>query len=102
MSDVLPAASLAMLRRRAELLAQVRQFFNSRDFLEVETPILSHDAVVDRHIDPIGVSLFHSPRQLMSGDRFWLQTSPEFGMKRLLAAGAKAIFQITRAFRGGE
>src|SRR5262245_12849951 len=101
MSDFLPAASLDMLRRRAELLRAVRRFFDDRGFLEVETPLLSHDAVVDRHLDPIPVTLFPDPRQPAAGPRLWLQTSPEFAMKRLLAAGASAIYQVTKAFRGG-
>lgn len=99
--DYLPTASLDMLRRRAELLESVRRFFDERDFLEVETPLLSHDTVVDRHLDPIPVTLFRDPRQPQAGERLWLQTSPEFAMKRLLAAGATAIYQITKAFRGG-
>jgi elongation factor P--(R)-beta-lysine ligase len=102
MSDFLPTASLLMLQRRALLLAQVRSFFDSRGFLEVETPLLSHDTVVDRHLDPLSVTLFADPREPDIGRKLWLQTSPEFGMKRLLAAGATAIYQIIRAFRGGE
>ncbi len=96
--DFRPTASWENLRRRAELLARVRQFFHERGFLEVETPILSADTVVDRHLDPFSVSSGgrREPRQL------WLQTSPEFCMKRLLAAGATAIYQVTRAFRQGE
>jgi len=102
MPDFLPTASLAMLRRRAELLQIIRRFFDDRGFLEVETPLLSHDTVVDRHLDPIPVTLFADPRQPQRGERLWLQTSPEFGMKRLLSAGATAIYQITKAFRGGR
>jgi lysyl-tRNA synthetase class 2 len=102
MPDFLPTASLDMLRRRAELLKQVRRFFDDRGFLEVETPILSHDTVVDRHLDPLAVTLFSNPRRPQDGEKLWLQTSPEFGMKRLLAAGTTAIYQTTRAFRGGE
>ncbi len=110
-----------MLRQRAELLARVRKFFDSRGFLEVETPLLSHDTVVDRHLDPIPVKLFKDARQHQHGEKFWLQTSPEFGMKRLLAAygevglgspdpqvglgspdpALSAIYQIAKAFRGG-
>lgn len=108
MSDFLPAATLDMLRRRAGLLRQVRQFFDTRGFLEVETPILSHDTVVDRHLDPIPVTLFSEPRQPERGSKLWLQTSPEFCMKRLLATVGRgspdpdlAIYQITKAFRGG-
>ena len=111
-ADFLPTASLAMLRRRAELLQAVRRFFDSRGFLEVETPLLSHDTVVDRHLDPIPVTQFKDSRQHDQGEKLWLQTSPEFGMKRLLAAygevgrgspdtALSAMYQITRAFRGG-
>src|SRR3954452_20446891 len=113
-ADFQPSASFAMLRRRAELLARVRQFFDRRGFLEVETPLLSHDTVVDRHLDPLAVTLPSDPRQPTIGPTLWLQTSPEFAMKRLLAAGAEkrghatfpknqnvpfSIYQITRAFR---
>jgi len=96
--DFLPTASWENLRRRAELLGRVREFFRQRGFLEVETPLLSADTVADRHLDPFPVSAGdgREPRQL------WLQTSPEFCMKRLLAAGATAIYQVTRAFRQGE
>ena len=98
----LPSASLARLQLRAELLGRVRTFFAQREFLEVETPILSADVTIDRHLDPLSTVLADDPRRGEVGRRLWLQTSPEFGMKRLLAAGATAIFQITRAFRGGE
>jgi lysyl-tRNA synthetase class 2 len=101
-ADFLPTSSLDMLCCRAELLKQVRRFFDDRGFLEVETPMLSHDTVVDRHLDPLAVTLFSDPRQPQVGEKLWLQTSPEFGMKRLLAAGAGAIYQVTRAFRGRE
>ncbi len=101
-SDYLPTCSLDMLRHRAELLRTLRRFFDDRGFVEVETPTLSHDTVIDEHLDPLPVVLFDDPRQRFSGQTLFLQTSPEFGMKRLLAAGAQAIYQITRAFRGGE
>lgn len=84
------------------MLRRLRVFFDSRDFLEVETPLLSADTVVDRHLDPLPVTLFDDPRDPSVGRTMWLQTSPEFAMKRLLAAGATAIYQITRSFRGGE
>jgi elongation factor P--(R)-beta-lysine ligase len=95
-ADFLPTASLENLRLRADLLRGLRAFFDRRGFLEVETPILSADTVVDRHLDPFPVTVPHSARTL------WLQTSPEFGMKRLLAAGARAIYQASRVFRQGE
>lgn len=83
-----------MLVRRAELLRTVRHFFDTRDFIEVDTPILSADTVVDRHLEPFTLEV--------NGSTFFLQTSPEFAMKRLLAAGMKAIYQVTHAFRRNE
>jgi len=101
-TDYLPTASLQNLQLRATLLAKVREFFAARSFLEVETPILSADVTVDRHLDPMSTILAQDPRKPEVGRRLWLQTSPEFGMKRLLAAGATAIYQVTRAFRNAE
>ena len=101
-SDYLPSADWSTLRLRAELLARTRSFFDARGFLEVETPLLSADTVVDRHLDPLAVVLASDPRRPDVGRRMWLQTSPEFGMKRLMAAGGQAIYQITRAFRAAE
>lgn len=97
-----PTASWDHLRLRAKLLSRVRGFFDKRDFLEVETPILSADTVVDQHLDPLRVTLYPDPRTPDVGRQMWLQTSPEFCMKRLMAAGGKAIYQVTRAFRAGE
>ncbi|MCY2993722.1 MAG: EF-P lysine aminoacylase EpmA [Planctomycetota bacterium] len=97
-----PTASWEHLRLRAELLRRLRQFFDSRGFLEVDTPLLSADTVIDRHLDPLRVTLFDDARRPAEGRTLWLQTSPEFAMKRLLAAGATAIYQVTHAFRGGE
>jgi lysyl-tRNA synthetase class 2 len=87
---------------RAELLARLRAFFQLHGFLEVETPILSADIVVDRHLDPFYTTLCDDPRRPEVGRRVWLQTSPEFHMKRLLAAGAGPIFQVARVFRNSE
>ena len=96
--DFRPTASWPTLKLRAKLLARLRRFFDERGFLEVETPILSADVVVDRHLDPFAVEVGQGDaRRTM-----WLQTSPEFAMKRLLAAGAAAIYQVTHVFRQGE
>ncbi|MDG2014241.1 MAG: EF-P lysine aminoacylase EpmA [Pirellulaceae bacterium] len=97
--DFLPNASIEVLRERAKILARVRQFFDSRDFFEVQTPILSRDTVVDQHIDPVAIPIS------VQGDPevpFYLQTSPEFAMKRIMAAGASAIYQIGPAVRADE
>jgi lysyl-tRNA synthetase class 2 len=100
--DFRPTAGWPNLLLRGELLARTRAFFAERGFLEVETPLLSADVVVDRYLDPLSVILPDDPRQPDRGRKLWLQTSPEFGMKRLLAAGGEAIYQITRSFRAGE
>jgi len=103
--EFLPSASFQMLLARATLLKRLRAFLDSRGFLEVETPLLSHDVVVDRHLDPLSATLFANPREPEIGPRLWLQTSPEFAMKRLLATGdlgLSSLYQVTRAFRGGE
>ena len=104
--DFLPTASLDNLRLRAAMLRRVRSFFEEHGFLEVETPVLSADTVVDRHLDPIAVPLAATLAGPGDGaaarKTWWLQTSPEFGMKRLLAAGSQAIYQVSRAFRSDE
>ena len=92
-----PTATLEALRLRAELLRVVRQFFDARGYFEVETPLLSRDAVVDPHLE-----CFEVPGGGLSGESLYLQTSPEFCMKRLLAAGATAIYQLGKVFRKGE
>ncbi|MEX2186511.1 MAG: EF-P lysine aminoacylase EpmA [Pirellulales bacterium] len=102
MTDWQPTATWDMLRRRAELLRLLRAFFDERGFLEVETPLLSGEVLVERHLDPLSTVLFDDPREPALGRRMWLQTSPEAHMKRLLAAGGEAIYQVTRSFRGGE
>lgn len=85
-----PQASLQLLRARAELLAALREFFQSRSVLEVETPLLCRHPVTDPNLEPIACA-----------DR-WLQTSPEYAMKRLLAADSGPIYQLCKAFRAGE
>lgn len=99
-----PSATLATLHLRSELLDFTRAFFRSHGFWEVETPILSRDVVVDAYLEPFVTRKCEKSDRgdAASGDEFFLQTSPEFAMKRLLVCGASAIFQITRAFRRGE
>jgi lysyl-tRNA synthetase class 2 len=92
-----PACSLELLRRRAELLAGIRAYFAKHGVLEVETPLLSHATVTDPHL-----SVFTTSYKGREPVRLYLQTSPEFAMKRLLAAGSGSIYQICKAFRNEE
>ena len=94
----LPSADWTVLAARARLLRAVRVFFDGLGFLEVETPILSADTVVDRHLDPLSTEL----QGVGPARTLYLQTSPEFAMKRLLAAGGPSIYQTAHAFRQGE
>src|SRR5690606_36363844 len=96
------SASVDVLRKRAELVRAVRAFFHRRGFWEVETPVWSRESVVDAHLDPVPARMSLDPTSADRGLDGWLQTSPELHMKRLLAAGADAIFQITHAFRAAE
>lgn len=102
-SDFGPTASIESLKLRADLLRRLRFFFDDRGFFEVETPLLSADTVIDRHIQPIEIDRSQVSGRSDDVDRsLFLQTSPEFLMKRLLAAGATSIYQICKAFRQGE
>jgi elongation factor P--(R)-beta-lysine ligase len=98
--DWSPRCDLDLLAFRAKLLREVRNFFDRQGFLEVETPILSHDTVVDANIDPLTAE-FRADRTV-APKFYYLQTSPEFAMKRLIAAGAEAIYQVAHVFRNGE
>ena len=102
-ADYLPTANLTTLRHRARLLAAMRQFFDEAGYFEVETPILSSDIVVDAWLEPFVADwLPLASGWLRGGSPRYLQTSPEFAMKRLLAAGATAIYQLGKVFRNGE
>ena len=89
-----PSASIQHLRARSQLLMQIREFFIARDYLEVETPIMARFGSTDRYLSNIMATC--------RGQSYPLQTSPEYHMKRLLAAGSGPIFQLARVFRDDE
>lgn len=95
-----PSATLANLRIRAQILNSLRHFFAARSVLEVETPLLCQTSVTDPYIQSIPALVQAHPKE--KEQRYYLQTSPEYAMKRLLSAGSGAIYQITKAFRQGE
>lgn len=94
-----PTADTAALRARADLLATIRTYFAEQAVLEVETPVLSRAGVPDPNIESLTSELQVSGTDF---ERFYLHTSPEFPMKRLLCAGTGDIYQIARVFRAGE
>ncbi len=100
MSSWRPSATLETLRLRARLLAQLRVFFAARDVLEVETPVLSRTTGTELHLHSF-TTRYSGPSAPPDG-RLYLHTSPEYPMKRLLAAGSGSIYQIVRVFRDGE
>ncbi|WP_454782681.1 elongation factor P--(R)-beta-lysine ligase [Legionella sp. WA2022007384] len=89
-----PSAPIELLRQRAKLLARIRSFFTERDYLEVETPIMARYGTTDVYLSNI--------KATFRGESYCLQTSPEYHMKRMLAAGSGSIFQIARVFRDDE
>lgn len=102
-----PTATAETLHWRAALLAELRRFFEAHGYCEVETPILSRDVLVDAYVEPFTTrwmsdAIASTDLKKGAGGEMFLQTSPEFAMKRLLAAGMDAIYQVTRAFRNGE
>jgi len=99
-ADWRPGANLKVLTLRAELLARVRAFFAERRVLEVDVPALSRGAATDPAIDSFATA-YATPGSA-GGAQLYLHTSPEFGMKRLLAAGSGPIYQLSHVFRNGE
>ena len=100
MSDWRPTASIDALRLRARLYATIRAFFAERGVLEVETPVLSMAGNTDPNIESF--SLEFSGRTDGAPRTRWLRTSPEFALKRLLAAGIGDCYELGRVFRNGE
>lgn len=99
MTDWQPTASLAALKQRAGLYAMIRRFFSERAVMEVETPVLSRAGNPDPNIQSLTLTL-----QQPQGEsaRRWLRTSPEFALKRLVAAGVGDCYELGRVFRDGE
>ncbi|MDE2090086.1 MAG: EF-P lysine aminoacylase GenX, partial [Gammaproteobacteria bacterium] len=95
-----PAAGLEALRLRARVVARIRLFFARHGVLEVDTPALSAAVATDPHLHSF-TTVYTGPGA-PRGRTLYLHTSPEFPMKRLLAAGAGSIFQLCKVFRDGE
>ncbi len=98
MVDWKPGASLQNLRLRAKTLGEIRRFFAQRDILEVDTPLLARTTVSDVYIESVSAEIRIGELKALR----YLQTSPEYFMKRLLASGSGSIYQICKAFRQEE
>ena len=96
--DWKPTADIGALRLRAALYASIREFFSSRNVLEVETPILSAAGNTDPNIASFSLDADGGSGR----SRRWLRTSPEFALKRMLAAGIGDCYELGRVFRHGE
>jgi len=93
-----PTCSIEALKARAKLYQTIRTFFAERDVLEVETPIISQAGVTDVHLASVRALRHIEGEECIQ----YLQTSPEFAMKRLLASGSGPIYQICKVFRDDE
>lgn len=89
-----PLASVNTLKQRAETLQKIRYFFEQQGVMEVDTPLLGQNGVTDPYLDALTIDV--------QGQQCYLQTSPEYFMKRLLAAGSGDIFYLGKAFRKDE
>lgn len=95
-----PTAALTTLQRRAQIIQTIRHFFFTRGVLEVDTPLLSHATVTDPFV--VGIPALFQEIGQPTAHTVYLQTSPEYAMKRLLAMGSGSIYQISKAFRQGD
>ena len=94
-----PERSRRVQIQQAKILDLIRNFFKKRGFLEVQTPILSKNISTEPYIDPVPVKFSDDKNKIYHG---YLITSPEYFLKKLLAAGFNKIFEITKAFRQKE
>ncbi|PLA74144.1 EF-P lysine aminoacylase GenX [Hydrogenovibrio sp. SC-1] len=98
--DWRPSASLEALQKRSQWLKQLRAFFYAREVMEVDTPMLSQYATPDRHLDSLKTAVRLPGQATMQ--TYYLHTSPEYPMKRLLCAGSGDIFYLGKVFRNGD
>ncbi|NVJ62151.1 MAG: EF-P lysine aminoacylase GenX [Gammaproteobacteria bacterium] len=89
-----PSCSIQLLKYRAQVFKKIREFFSERQVLEVDTPALMSCTVTDPYMNALSVELFEKS--------YFLQTSPEYAMKRLLASGCGDIYQLSKNYRADE
>ena len=96
--NYVPTMTLAMAQQRAKFIGDIRQFFTSRQVLEVQTPLLSQAGNTDTFLQSVAAHVTYQDRPRT----YYLHTSPEFAMKRLLASWQVPIYQICPVFRDNE
>jgi len=99
-TSYLPTASISILKKRADAFFKIRHFFQLQKVLEVDTPILSSATAADVHLDSIQTKL--NLPNLGSNLNYYLHTSPEYAMKRLLCAGSGDIYYLGKVLRQGD
>ncbi|MCX8164600.1 MAG: elongation factor P--(R)-beta-lysine ligase [Aquificaceae bacterium] len=87
-----------MLSQWSDFIRQIRDFFTRRGYLEVHTPIMLHYPNIDLYVEPVELRI----EECGKGQRVWLQTSPEFSMKKILSKHRRDIFQVAKVFRNKE
>lgn len=96
-----PSAKITNLVKRSLIISKIRKFFSDRNVIEVDTPCISSNTVTDVNICSFQTNYF-KPGNTKNSKKFYLITSPEYHMKRLLAAGMNSIYQISHSFRNQE
>ena len=91
---------IEIIKRRGQIVSDIRHFFSQRHVLEVDTPVLSRAAPTAPYLESFKTEFI--PIGSIDKASYYLQTSPEFAMKVLLAAGSGSIYQIAKVFRNGE
>ncbi|MFQ3206093.1 MAG: lysyl-tRNA synthetase class 2 [Glaciecola sp.] len=95
-----PSGSVESLVKRAQILTEIRQYFAAEKVLEVETPTISPSTITDVHLE--AMRTVHTNPHSVKKTHLFLQTSPEYYMKRMLCAGFPSIYQITKCYRDDE
>lgn len=98
--DWMPSATVSNLIKKSIILSKIRKFFHDREFIEVDTPSISQKTVTDVNINSFQTKYNNKRKKYKKN--FFLITSPEYHMKRLLASGIGPIYQICHAFRNEE
>ncbi|MCL2832739.1 MAG: LysR family transcriptional regulator, partial [Treponema sp.] len=93
---------IEMLRERARIIRQVRVFFDTRDYLETDTPLLAPDLIPESCLEVFQTLRFYPQGSKAASKPYWLIPSPEVWMKRLIASHGVNLYQICKCFRNGE